>query len=72
MKLVDNAKTAWRWFSVQAMFVAAAIQGSWVFVPQDMRDSIPQNLLQWATVTLLALGVAGRLVKQEESKNESE
>lgn len=65
MTLVDNAKQAWRWLSVQAMIVAAAIQGAWLFIPEDMKSSIPPNVVQGVTLALLALGVAGRLVKQE-------
>ena len=66
MKLVDNAKTAWRWFSVQAMVLAGAIQGAWVFVPEDMRTSLPPSAVQAITAVLLGMGVAGRLVKQKE------
>jgi hypothetical protein len=64
LKIVDNAKSAWKWFSVQAMALAAAIQGAWMFVPEDMKTSIPANLVQAVTVSLLALGIAGRLVQQ--------
>ena len=66
MKLVDNAKNAWRWFSVQAMVLAGAIQGAWVFVPEDMRTSLPPSAVQAITAVLLGMGVAGRLVKQKE------
>ena len=65
MKLVDDAKQAWRWFSVQAMTLAAAIQGAWVFVPDDMRATLPPGAVQWLTIGLLAMGVAGRLVDQK-------
>jgi len=64
MKFVDDAKQAWRWFSVQAMALAAAIQGAWVFIPEDMKASIPQNIVQWVTIALLVFGVAGRVVDQ--------
>lgn len=64
MKLVENAKNAWRWFSVQAMILAGAIQGAWLFVPDDMRSSVPQPWLQGLTLALLVMGVAGRLVQQ--------
>ena len=65
MKLVDDAKQAWRWFSVQAMTLAAAIQGAWVFVPDDMRATLPPGAVQWLTIGLLVMGVAGRLVDQK-------
>jgi len=66
IELVEGAKNAWRWFSVQAMTLAAAVQGAWVFVPEDMRSSLPPNAVQALTVALLAMGVAGRLVKQKD------
>ena len=68
MKLVDDAKQAWRWFSVQAMTLAAAVQGAWVFVPDDMRATLPHGAVQWLTFGLLAAGIAGRLVDQKATK----
>jgi hypothetical protein len=65
MKLVDDAKQAWRWFSVQAMVLAGAIQGAWVFIPEDMKASIPPTVVQWVTIVLLVFGVAGRIVDQK-------
>ena len=64
MKFVENAKQAWRWFSVQAMVLAGALQGAWMYVPDDLRASIPPGLVQGITIALLAAGVAGRLVQQ--------
>ena len=64
MKLVDDAKSFYRWFSVQAMVIAGAIQGAWLVIPDDMKASIPTNIVQAVTLVLLVLGVAGRLVKQ--------
>jgi hypothetical protein len=67
MKLVENAKNAWRWLSVQAMVLAGAIQGAWLFVPDDLRASVPQTWLQGITIALMIAGVAGRLVKQKDA-----
>jgi hypothetical protein len=64
MKFVDDAKQAWRWFSVQAMTLALAIQGAWEVIPADMRASIPQSYVTYTTLALLALGIGGRLLKQ--------
>jgi hypothetical protein len=64
MKLVDDARRAWRWFSVQAMALAVALQGAWEFVPDDLRAGIPPRLVTGITVCLLVLGIAGRLVRQ--------
>jgi hypothetical protein len=65
MKLVDDAKRAWRWFSVQCMFAAGALQGAWEMAPDDLKAGMPPKLVTIVTVTLLVLGIAGRLVKQE-------
>lgn len=65
MKLVDNAKSCWKWISMWCMTIAGAVQGAWVFVPDDMRTSLPPYIVQVATIVLLVLGVAGRLVDQK-------
>jgi hypothetical protein len=65
MKLVDDAKSAWRWFSVQAMALALAIQGAWEVLPADMKAGIPPQYVTYITLLLLAMGIAGRLVKQD-------
>lgn len=64
MKLVANWKRAWRWISVQVMVLAGALQGAWMFVPDDLRTSIPHGIVQGFTLVLLVLGVIGRLVDQ--------
>jgi hypothetical protein len=65
MTLVDDARSAWRWISMQSMVVAGAIQGAWLFIPEDLKSSVPPNIVQAVTLALLAFGVAGRLVKQK-------
>ena len=64
MTLVENAKNAWKWFSVQAMTLAAALQGAWALVDADMRASVPQGVVTGITIALLIAGIAGRLVAQ--------
>lgn len=64
MRLVKDAKRAWRFYSVQAMGVAAAIQGAWVALPPDMLASIPEWAVQAVTGVVLVSGVVGRLVDQ--------
>jgi hypothetical protein len=64
IKLIYNWRQCWRMVSVQAMTLAGAIQGAWLFIPEDMKASIPSTVVQWVTLALLGLGVAGRLVQQ--------
>lgn len=63
--LVEDWRSAWSWISVKCMVVAGAIQGAWLFVPDDMKATIPQDVLQIVTFVLLGVGVLGRLTKQD-------
>ncbi len=65
MKLIENASKWWRMFSIQAMTLAGAIQMAWLALPEDLKSSIPSDMIQWVTFTLLILGAAGRLIKQD-------
>lgn len=64
MELIHNWRKAYRMLSVQAMSLAAALQGAWVYIPDDMKTHIPANLITGVTVALLVLGIIGRMVKQ--------
>lgn len=63
-QLVEDWRKAWKWFSVNAMVGAGAIQGAWLQVPDDLKAHVPNGLVSGATIALLVLGVAGRIVKQ--------
>lgn len=64
MKFVPNARRAWRWFSVQAMAGSAAIQGTWLALPPDLKTVVPDAWVTGAAIGLLVMGVVGRLVDQ--------
>lgn len=68
LELVDDFRSAWRWFSVQAMFFAAVIIGAWAELPASLRDALPEGADRWVALTVLALGIVGRTVKQPERK----
>jgi hypothetical protein len=65
MKLIDEWRQAWRWFSMQAMVAVAAIQGGWAAMPDDLKAHFPARLVTALSITLLLLGIGGRLVKQK-------
>lgn len=67
MKLIDNAKESWKWFSMQAMTLAGALQGAWLYIPADLKDNVPVNMVNILTLALLVAGVVGRLVKQTDA-----
>lgn len=53
-----------RAFSVQAMAIAAAIQGVWPTIPDDLKATLPHNLVHIVSIVLLVAGIVGRLVDQ--------
>ena len=65
MKLVDDVRKAWRWFSVQSMALGLALQGAWEVIPADMKAGFSDKHVRWAAMTLLVLGLVGRLVRQK-------
>ena len=65
MKLIDNAGKSWRMVSMQAMVAAGAVQLAWESLPPSLLASVPPEIVRYVTLGLLALGIVGRLVKQE-------
>ena len=64
MKLIPNAREAWRLFSVQAMAAVVAIEGAWLALPPDLKSRVPESWVDAVTMALLVLGIVGRLVDQ--------
>lgn len=65
MKLIPNWKKCWRMFSQQAFIVAGALQGVWLILDETQKQNIPDNWVNIITLTVVALGFIGRLVKQK-------
>ena len=64
MKLVNNWRECKKWLSLHCMVIAGAIQGAWIYIPDDMKQTIPRDLVTGTTITLLLLGVVGRFINQ--------
>ena len=65
MKLIDEWNKAWRMVSMQAMVAAGAVQLAWESLPPSLLASVPPDVVKYVTLVLLALGIVGRLVKQD-------
>jgi hypothetical protein len=65
MKLREDWKQAYRWLSMQGMTVAATFLVVWALVPEKMQDSFSPTELKLMAVGLIAMSMAGRLVKQK-------
>ena len=64
MKLVPNARRAWRWFSMQMMALAAAAQVAWEALPPDALAVIPADARGYITLGLVVLAMIGRMIDQ--------
>lgn len=65
MKLVANWKSAWKWFSVQFVAAAGAVQLSVLAFPEIVRAWLPDWLTHLLAMVLLLAAVLGRLVDQK-------
>lgn len=64
MKLVKDARRAWRWFSVQAMAALALLPIIWMQLPPETQAMVPDHWRPWIMVAVAIGGIAGRLIKQ--------
>lgn len=71
MKLIDEWKQAYKLYSVQAMAVAGAILASWAGIPDDKQADLVAwlpwipKVVNWAAITVLVLGMVGRVLDQK-------
>ena len=65
MKLVDNWKSAWKWYSIHIMVVIVALPEIWGYFPQEFKDSLPPHALAGLTTFLGISAIVARLVSQE-------
>jgi hypothetical protein len=67
MKLVDNWKRAWSWFSVHALAILAALPFVWPQIPIEVQAWIPEAWRPWIVAAIAIGGVAGRLIPQSKA-----
>lgn len=65
MKLVQNWKQAWKWYSVHIMLVIVALPEIWSYFPQEFKDSLPPHTLMYVTSVLGVSAILARLFSQE-------
>lgn len=68
MRLVPNARRAWRWFSMQLLALAAAAQVAWETLPPEALALIPVDVRGYITLGLVVAAMVGRLVDQGSAK----
>jgi hypothetical protein len=65
VKLVPEARKAWRWLSIQIPALNVAFLATWSLLPAKFQDALPLPWVIGIAVALIVLGVVGRLIHQE-------
>lgn len=64
IQLVDNWRTAWRWYSVRIAGLITGAAATWIALPEEVKAAIPE---EYKPLAVLVGGVAvalSRLVRQ--------
>lgn len=64
MKLVDNWKSSWKWYSTHMTLANGAVLGSWTQFPDDLKGRLPHYFIIYVALALLVLTFSGRLIDQ--------
>lgn len=62
--LVPHWRTAYKWFSVQAMALDAAFLMTWATLPDDIKAGLPSWVVPVFSSMLLVVGIVGRMTSQ--------
>lgn len=71
MKLVDNWKQAWKWYSVHIMLVIVALPEIWGYFPLEWRESLPPSTFKYMMMFLGGSAIAARLFSQEKKRDDN-
>jgi hypothetical protein len=63
MKLIEDWKKAYRWFSIQLFAVIGAIGLAWPLMPADLKAYLPADILPYLSAAAF-LGIIARVVQQ--------
>ena len=67
MKLIDNARAAWKHYSTIALTAASGLQGAWLGIPDAIKENLPATVGQavaWVTLAVAVLGLGGKFIDQ--------
>jgi hypothetical protein len=70
MRLTEDWKDAWKWFSVQLPIVNTAFLATWAALPAKFQDILPVGVVIGIAVALLIAGVVGRVINQTKVASE--
>lgn len=72
LRLIDEWKHSWKLASAQLaagfaflFSIGPDLLHSWAFIPQDLKDALPEGTARWVAVAAFVLVLLGRVFKLE-------
>jgi hypothetical protein len=62
--LIDNARSAWRLYSVQAFVALITLETMWLAVPAEIKAGLSPSFVHWVSLVVAVGGLIGRFMKQ--------
>lgn len=72
MKLHNDWRKSWRYFSVQAIAALAILPTVWMLLPEDLRASVPDAYKAGLAALIGLAGWIGRIIDQSPRCDENE
>lgn len=70
MRLIDEWKVCYRYLSVQANGIGAAMMVGYSSMYEQLKENFPPKYMAAITAAVFILGIIGRLVSQEKKVSE--
>ena len=67
MKLIDNWKNIWKWYSTHAVVIYTALVSYYVQMPAVDKASLPLWVIYLIQAVIVVSFIVGRLIKQEQT-----
>lgn len=64
MRLVENWKQCWKWFSIHALLIVGVLPTVWATLPPDLKAYIPPSIMGLITAAVAVSGIVGRVTDQ--------
>lgn len=65
MRLIENWRSSYRWFSMWALGLLASLPAIWLAIPTVYQDWLPEKYRMVVLALLAVGGIAGRLIDQK-------
>lgn len=65
MKLIEDWKDAWRWFSIWAGTVGSAMAATYAVMYEQLKETIPPQWMAALTAAVFIAGMVGRIIDQK-------